>query len=58
MTRMWFAIFISGVSLIAGNYVWQFMAHHNWAEANERSFFQAMALLVVGLVLSLQRLAP
>lgn len=33
------------IAMVAANYLWQSLNHHDWSTAFERSFFQAIALL-------------
>ena len=37
------------VSLSLGNFLWQAMSSHNWGVALERSWFQAIAVLALGI---------
>lgn len=50
---MWLKFGVVFLSLMAGNYLWQGMTEHNWSLAAERSFFQATAIGILGLCLSL-----
>lgn len=45
-TLFWTALLVwSG--LCAGNFIWQALGQHNWAQAAERSFFQLVPLLLL-----------
>ena len=49
----------SGFAVVASNYIYQamFVATPDWAEATERSFFQVVALAIVGVTLLIRRIA-
>jgi hypothetical protein len=55
-----FAVYVMGsLGVIAGNYVYQFFCSHpDWAAATERSWFQGLALLLVGIAVSLRSINP
>lgn len=49
----------SGLAVVASNYIYQAMlvATPDWAEATERSFFQVVALVIVGVTILIRRIA-
>lgn len=42
------------IGLIASNYIYQALAQQDWAVATERSVFQAVALVAIGICLALR----
>ncbi|MCK1717204.1 hypothetical protein [Bradyrhizobium sp. 141] len=45
----------AGIGIVSSNYLYQLISDHpDWAAASERSFFQIIALVVVGLALSIR----
>lgn len=44
-----------GLGIVSSNYLYQLISRHpDWATASERSFFQIVALVAVGLALSIR----
>ena len=43
-----FRLTATTAALVAANYIFQGFTEHNWAVAFDRSFFQAVAVAIVG----------